>query len=226
MKIDGLGTVAQAGSATTKTRQTLDKDSFMKLFITQMQLQDPLKPMDSHELAAQLAQFSSLEQLFNINGHMSNLMSYQTSQNNLQLLSLMDKEIEVKTENFNLQEGKAADAWYELGEDAVSSIVNIYSDTGQCVRTMDLGPAQTGRHALAWDGRSRTGETLPDGTYAFEVIATNGNRRQISVNTSVIGRVSEATFKNGITILKMDGLEFGVADIVRIMNTTSEATQN
>lgn len=226
MKIDGLGTVVQSSSTAAKDRQTLNKDSFMKLFVTQMQFQDPLKPMDSHELAAQLAQFSSLEQLFNIDGHMTDLMSYQTSQNNLQLLSLMDKEVEVNSENFSLSDGKVSEAWYDLGEDAVSRTVSIYNQTGQCIRSLELGPADAGRHVLTWDGRSRTGELLPDGTYSFEVMAKGTNGRDVPVSSSIVGRVSEAAFENGITTLKMDGLQFGVADIIRIVNPNNESTSS
>lgn len=45
----------------------MGKDEFVKLLITQMKNQDPMNPMDGKDLAAQLAQFSSVEQLININ---------------------------------------------------------------------------------------------------------------------------------------------------------------
>jgi len=46
---------------------TMGKDQFVQLLITQMKNQDPMNPMDGKDLAAQLAQFSSVEQLININ---------------------------------------------------------------------------------------------------------------------------------------------------------------
>jgi flagellar basal-body rod modification protein FlgD len=52
---------------------SLGKDEFVKLLVTQMQNQDPLNPMDGKELATQLAQFSSVEQLININDKLDNL---------------------------------------------------------------------------------------------------------------------------------------------------------
>ena len=45
----------------------LDKDAFLKMLLTQLQNQDPLNPMDNTEFAAQMAQFSTLEQLSNMN---------------------------------------------------------------------------------------------------------------------------------------------------------------
>jgi flagellar basal-body rod modification protein FlgD len=56
---------------------TLDKNTFLRLFTTQLRHQDPLNPMDSTAFTAQLAQFSSLEQLVNINTSLTNLNTSQ-----------------------------------------------------------------------------------------------------------------------------------------------------
>lgn len=55
--------------------KTMGKDEFLKLFTNQLKNQDPMKPMDSSAFTAQLAQFSSLEQLFNINNGLEQLTS-------------------------------------------------------------------------------------------------------------------------------------------------------
>src|SRR5450631_4352368 len=60
-----------------KAHNTLDKDDFMKLMLTQMKNQDPMSPLQSHEMAAQLAQFTSLEQLFNVNKNLEGLSKSQ-----------------------------------------------------------------------------------------------------------------------------------------------------
>ena len=57
-------------SALSKQKgSNMDKDSFMLLLVTQFKYQDPLNPMEDKEFIAQLAQFSSLEQLMNLNKH-------------------------------------------------------------------------------------------------------------------------------------------------------------
>ncbi len=56
----------------------MGKNEFVKLLVTQMKNQDPLNPMDGKDLAAQLAQFSSVEQLINANTTLSNIASLLT----------------------------------------------------------------------------------------------------------------------------------------------------
>jgi flagellar basal-body rod modification protein FlgD len=56
----------------------MGKDQFVQLLVTEMKNQDPMNPMDGKDLAAQLAQFSSVEQLMNINTKLDNFTSLLT----------------------------------------------------------------------------------------------------------------------------------------------------
>lgn len=60
--------------------QSLDKDSFLKLLVTQLSKQDPLQPLNDREFISQMAQFSSLEQMNNVANSMNNLRSFQANQ--------------------------------------------------------------------------------------------------------------------------------------------------
>ncbi|AIQ64449.1 flagellar hook capping protein [Paenibacillus stellifer] len=66
--------VANVNSSTNKTgSSTLGKDQFLKILITQLQNQDPMQPMEDKEFIAQMAQFSSVEQLMNISTQLNTL---------------------------------------------------------------------------------------------------------------------------------------------------------
>jgi len=71
----------------------LGKDDFLKLLVTQLQYQNPLEPMDNKEYIAQLAQFSSLEQMQNLNLQFANLSAITTIGKNAKALY---KEVEVE----------------------------------------------------------------------------------------------------------------------------------
>ena len=58
----------------------LDKHAFLELLITQLRYQDPLKPTDNGEFLAQMAQFTSLEQVQNINTSLEQMITNQTTQ--------------------------------------------------------------------------------------------------------------------------------------------------
>lgn len=226
MDIKGLGLATSASQTQSGTGQILDKDSFMKLFVAQMQHQDPLKPMEAYEISAQLAQFSSLEQLYNLNENMNNMIAYQTSQNNLQLLSLINKKVEVVTDKLTLQGGKATEARYELGEEATSCAIKIYGEDGTCVRSLNLGSRDAGSYTLDWDGKDQKGAILPDGRYSFDVVANDATGNEVPVNTSICGRITGLDFEGGITTLVLeDGSKVSVADVARVIDIANSNVQ-
>lgn len=72
--------------------QTLEKDDFLKLLITQLTHQDPTEPMNDREFIAQMAQFSSLEQMTNMNQEFTKLAGILS---NTQALGLLGKNVEI-----------------------------------------------------------------------------------------------------------------------------------
>jgi flagellar basal-body rod modification protein FlgD len=72
---------------------TLDKNAFLQLFCKQLQNQDPLNPMDATAFTAQMAQFSSVEQLYNVNTNLTNLISSQNTLLNGMCVNLIGKTV-------------------------------------------------------------------------------------------------------------------------------------
>ena len=102
----------QATKTTNRMNDSLDKDAFLQLLVTQMQYQDPLDPQDNSEYVAQLAQFSSLEQMTNVYksvSEVSQLVSnIDTSVLVGQLSSMIGKDIAWSQETVQLDaSGKA-----------------------------------------------------------------------------------------------------------------------
>ncbi len=81
-------------SANSKGKKKMDRDAFFKLLITQLQNQDPLKPMENKEFVSQMAQFSSLEQMNKMNENMNKFMDVQKiNQNSALIGKTVEKEV-------------------------------------------------------------------------------------------------------------------------------------
>jgi len=81
--------VTNTGETTTKKGNVLGKDDFLQLLVLQLRTQNPLEPMDSQEFSAQLAQFSALEAMQNVQKSLENLLLLQAG-------SLVGKEVSLQ----------------------------------------------------------------------------------------------------------------------------------
>ena len=138
----------------------LDRDAFLSLLITQLQNQDPLNPTDSVEFTAQLAQFSSLEQLGNVNENLEQLQNFQASINNSQAVALIGKEITANGNSLILASGQPAGCDFKLDGDASMVVVSIYDPTGEFVKSFESPESYhrttyslLGRHRSKWQSR-------------------------------------------------------------------------
>ncbi|WP_239684985.1 flagellar hook assembly protein FlgD [Xanthomonas arboricola] len=90
------------GSASAQSNNTIDQDGFIKLFLSQLQFQDPLEPVDNREFLAQLAQFSNLEQSRQLSLNSEGMLSMNATS---QSLSLLSRRIEVTQASGNTATG-------------------------------------------------------------------------------------------------------------------------
>ena len=170
----------------------LDKDAFMRLLLTQMKNQDPTTPLKSHEMAAQLAQFSSLEQLQNINTGIEGLTEKQAPAANFDALSMIGKTVSGDSSRLhksNLEQ--PLDIRFTLAADANDADIKIKDSNGNIVREMKAFELDKGPNEITWDGKLESGAQARQGDYSVEITAkaSNGNNRisitSIRVSVSV-----------------------------------------
>jgi len=100
----------------TKQPGALDKDDFLKLLITQLKHQDPVNPVDDKEFIAQLAQFSSLEQMQNLNTNLTDMMLAQQKLSALgQAMQMIGREVELFTKDGENLFGKVTGVQFRNG---------------------------------------------------------------------------------------------------------------
>jgi flagellar basal-body rod modification protein FlgD len=149
--------------------QQIDKQEFLTLFLEQLKNQDPLSPLAPDELTAQLAQFSSLEQLTGINTRLDALAGSAKQNTTAALLGMMGKEVTFDGSRIGVKSGQAPEVRYALEGRAEKVTATVRAAAGQVVRTVDLGAQGAGEHVFRFDGRSGAGALVADGTYRIEI---------------------------------------------------------
>jgi flagellar basal-body rod modification protein FlgD len=103
MAVTGAGSATQANNTQPVANSILGKDEFLKLLITELKYQDVMDPMDDKEFISQMAQFSSLEQMQNLNTTLEKaLQPLAESQENLNIILL---ELAYQLQCANLNDG-------------------------------------------------------------------------------------------------------------------------
>ncbi|HYX39313.1 MAG TPA: flagellar hook assembly protein FlgD [Oligoflexus sp.] len=187
-------------------KNELGKDDFLKLFVTQLQNQNPLNPEADTEMAAKLAQFNGLEQMLNVNKSLEKMLAEQNTTRNLQLVNYVGRDVIVDGGRVRVAEGKPTPTEYKVENDAAQSVLEVRNSNGILVHQIDLGPVMAGTHSLKWDGKTSEGKPIPDGTYTLSMTARNLDGKPVPV--SLTSRVKVT----GIDINSKDGglfSEFG-----------------
>ena len=214
------GTSYSSTSSTGKS--VLGKDDFLKLLVTQLQNQDPMSPLSGSDFAAQLAQFSSVEQLSNINSTLTQSVSanqlLSQSISNALAATFIGKQVRASGNTFTLSGTADAKLGYTLASAADTVTVNIKDATGATVRTLQVGGTNKGDNTFTWDGKDDHNQTLSPGTYTFEVKAKDAKGAIVSASGFSFGTVSAVRYKSNGTVFVVDGLEIPLSDILEIMN--------
>ena len=207
---------SNTSGVTSSKDNALGKNDFLNLLVAQLQNQDPLSPMDSTAFTSQLAEFSSLEQLSNVNENLEYLQMYQASINNAQAVSFIGKNIDALGSSIKLESGENEEIHFELSQDSSSVFINIYDETGSLVKYIENGPLGEGKQSVEWDGTDNGGNPLPEGIYKFEVMAVNANGDKVQTATYISDRVTGVTFKNGVTYLLAGGMKIPIGDVIEV----------
>ncbi len=199
----------------------LGKDDFMLMLVTQLSNQDPLNPMDGQEFAAQLAQFSSVEQLMHI-GSMLEASAGVNAQlmhgiNSSMAAGMVGKTVEARGHTVGLHGGEGGPLHFKLDGAATDVKVVIRNEAGQVVRTLTPGALAEGRHEIMWDGADDSGATLPDGSYSFSVEATDPQGEPVQAGAYLRGRIEQVVFEDGRVSFRLGNSTIGLEDILSIL---------
>lgn len=217
-------TNATAAGMVKENKGTLGKDDFLKLMIQQLKNQDPLNPLDGTEYASQLAQFSSLEQLANLNSSITKSMdvNYLLTQsiNNTMVANLIGKEVKISGNKISAVGQENIDIGYNLPVQAKSVVIKISDKNGNIVRMID-GTVEAGACKVSWDLCDNNGNKVNNGDYTFEVEAYNIGGEKMTLSTYKLGLIDGVRFTENGSMLLVGGAEYSISDILEILNRSN-----
>ena len=196
--------------------QDLGKVEFLKLLVSQLSHQDPLNPQDGTQFVAQLAQFTSLEQLMNVSKGMESMAMAQTASVNSQVVNFIGKEVITNDNSLQLGEEGKVGINFKTGETAKSIQVQIRDANGKVVRNIDMGATGAGEQNIIWDGRDDDGKTLPPGEYNYNVNAQNTAGQEMGVTNQARRRITGVVFENGSPYLMAGNSKIALSDVTSV----------
>jgi len=215
--IEGL--IPSTGSTTTTTpanaQQPLGKEDFLQLLVAQLSAQDPLNPMDSREFSAQLAQFSALEQMTNVNSTLEDLVAAQQAMGNSSMISLIGKLVDIPGNSIEHTQGETTNLTYSLDAKASSTKIEIFDSTGKLVNTLN-GQSAEGSNLTIWNGLDSQGKPVGSGIYTFKIKATDSSGKLVTAETFTTGLVTDVLFEKGGAFAVVNGQKLPAAEITRV----------
>jgi flagellar basal-body rod modification protein FlgD len=218
-------TVPAVGGTNTSvpsvSNSSLGKDDFLKLLVSQLKNQDPMNPMQGTEFASQLAQFSSVEQLQNLNATLTqsvqaNQIMTQSIGNSL-AATLIGKDVKATGSTFTTTGTGPVHLGYTLPAGIDKAVVRIYDASGGLVRTLQGTGTASGDNTFTWDGANDQGTQVPGGKYTFKVEALDAKGAPVTASPFMEGTIGGVRFKSDGAYFVIDGTEVALADVLEIL---------
>lgn len=212
--------VNQTGGTQATGSKTLGKDDFLQLMVTKLRYQDPLNPMDDADFIAQLAQFSTLEQMNNIAEGIATANQWDFLQmqsiNNTMATGLIGKDIKATYNGVYVDAINNPQITYTTDEFVTDVEFTVRDAAGNMIATLKDSNIEPGVNSIEWDGRDNQGNRVEQGYYTIEVSATNGSGQTIRPRLSLIGTVEIIVYREGAAFLRVNGTEIPLGDVTAV----------
>jgi len=204
-------------------KKELDQNDFLRLLMTQLQFQDPLKPMENQEFTAQLTSFNSLNQLVDLNKKIGTMQQEQQALTQLQATSLIGKEVSLQGNRIRLGTEGKADIPFQLAGDTGRVSIHIVAKDGTAVRTFEAGALEAGEQKVSWDGKMDNGDAAKAGEYTFEVDAFDTQGKNVAVETLVSGVVTGVDLSGAELSVTINGIQVPYSALTAVRTPSSAA---
>lgn len=220
--LDGVSQLSAATTTSTTGSSDLGEESFMQLLVTQLQNQDPLNPQSNEEFVAQLATFSSLEQLVSLNSGVNALYMASASMNNATMTQLLGNEVVAWSDEFNYDGSGAVELNFEADSAASSATLTISNADGDVVWSGEMGALESGEGSWTWDGTDADGNAVEAGLYSFDIDASTESGDEVAVSGQIHGTVDGMSYEDGNPVPSVGEVSFTLGDILRVETANTD----
>jgi flagellar basal-body rod modification protein FlgD len=213
---------ANARAANAKNKTELGQDDFLQLMMTQLKNQDPFKPLDPSQYVGQLAQFSSVAGLKEINTAIAGLTDSLRGNRVLDGAAMIGRTVIAEGSQVYLgapAEDRVGIAGAITVPKGTTSLQLVVKDaSGATIKTEALNTT-SGLHGFEWDGTNDAGTAVAAGSYKVELLANVAGKTE-SLKTSIAAGVSSVALDpiTGALLLDTDTLgEISMSDVERVL---------
>jgi flagellar basal-body rod modification protein FlgD len=214
-----ISTIGGAAPAVKQPNETsVDKDAFLTLLVAQLRNQDPFSTLKPHEFAAQLAQFTSVEQLTALNDAVAaqteaSQLSTFLSETSLSA-SLLGQHIVAEGNQVQVIEDGVTSVQIEVGGQGGTGRLEVLDETGRQVANVELGFLPPGKQTIPMP------PGLAPGEYSYAVVVDGGEGVSVPVVTYSSGVVDGVYFRDGDIVLRIGAMEVPLHALAEIRPAT------
>jgi flagellar basal-body rod modification protein FlgD len=205
-----------ASASAPDASSEMGQESFLKLLVAQMQHQDPLNPQGNEEFIAQLAQFTSLEQLMGVNSSLGDLYAATTSMNNASMTQLLGRNVTAYSDVVPYDGEGSQELHWKAPAEAGHMSITITDEDGKMIAREELEGVDAGDGSWVWDGKDVHGVQVPEGKYNISISAFDMNGNPLDVGSVIKGTINEMSYETGAPIPFIDGVEVTIGSILRV----------
>lgn len=206
-------------------KSVLDKDAFMKLFLAELQNQDPTNPMDTDKMITQTANLTTVESMENVQSSISSLVDSFQSTSGMDTISAVGKVADTGLDAFNVEDGgQAIDFELFFESDYTRAEVFVFDTTGNVVKKFSIDDGNEGMNSITWDGKDNSGNAVDPGVYRIEATyrdAANPAGNEIMMTKMGLYPIESVIFGGEEVQVRLGNEYFNFSDIREIMEPFS-----
>jgi flagellar basal-body rod modification protein FlgD len=202
--------------------QMLKQEDFFALLSQQLSMQDPFKPVDNDQMIAQMASFSTVDGISNLNDEILNLNTVMSSSQALQASGLVGRKVLIPSDTGAISTESSEIKGVISTPSAIETItVRVEDESGQLIKSFNVDGSKGGNVDVTWDGLDKSGNPAKAGNYAIKASGkVDGTSEDLAVSTYAhVTSVSLGTVATG-AILNLRGVGgIKLSDVLAVSET-------